>query len=319
MKFTFIQKLGLIIIGIIFITFFVNYLVKSAISLRLKRESEKKAANVSKNIRARTSRNEENETDEEWEKYMNGDDGKVREGLLALEIMELAMQEVSIDLNVAEIGSTISNFMLAITNMIETIAVYVSVCAMLGELIVGIFNHVMCGATEFSSGFDNSMTTVGILAKCSWDKFVKFWNGNCTRYYLTDMIFGILYGILVELPCVIIYAIFGMDLQPLVNLIYEIIVLPLDNIIFSISGYHITKWSDSVVKDCYRCTGTYNYNGQDITLTKSFNEWAATFGCSGKQMEHGIIKIFQSIIPSPKWGSWIMGQHLDGKDDNPAF
>jgi hypothetical protein len=125
---------------------------------------------------------------------------------------------------------------------------------------------------------------------------------------------------MVELPCVLIYAITGIDLQPLVDMVYEVVVLPLDGIIHSISGYHITKWSNSVVTNCYRCTGTYHFNGDNsVTLTKPFNEWAETFKCSGKQMQQGIVKIFQSIIPSPKWGAWIMGQHLDGADNNPSF
>jgi hypothetical protein len=247
-----------------------------------------------------------------------GPDGTIREGNLPAPV-ELAFDLENIADQALQEASILGNLAATIFNMLKMIFIYTSVCAMLGQLVVGIFQHVICGLTEFSSGFDNSMTTLGILANCSWDKFVKFWNGTCTKYYLADMTFGLIYGILVELPCVLVYAITGIDLQPLVKMVYDVVILPMDGMIYSICGYHITQWSDSVVTNCYRCTGTYNYGGQSITLTKSFNEWAKTFKCSGQQMGHGIGKIFKSIVPSPKWGEWIQGEHLDGADDTPAF
>jgi hypothetical protein len=193
------------------------------------------------------------------------------------------------------------------------------VVSVLGHLAEGIFNHVICGFKEFDSGFDTTVQTFVVLAECSWNKFINFWNGNCTRYYLTDMVFGLLYGIVIELPIVIIYAIFGLDLQPVVQLVYEVAVEPLDSIIYSISGFHIIMWSPDVIKECYQCEGTYKVGGVDYKFSKPFNEWAAAFRCSGKQMSQGITKIVQSIIPSPKWGAWIVGDHLDGGDNSPPW
>lgn len=297
MKYTIIQKIGLCILGLIFITFFVKYLVQCAIQLRLKRKPKVVPLDP--------------EEARHIDKY-----GNVKEGI---DPIQLAIDEVIIANEVMEEGSILGNLATTIVGFIVMIGIYTAVIEALVHLRVGILQHVICGMTEFSSGFDNSITTIGILANCSWDKFVKFWNGTCTKYYLADMTFGLLYGILVELPCVLVYAITGIDLQPLVQMVFNVVILPMDNMIYSICGYHITKWTDSVITNCYRCQGTYEFEGQSITLTKSFNEWAKTFKCSGQQMAHGITKIFQSIVPSAKWNAWVQGRHLDGADDNPSF
>jgi hypothetical protein len=218
-----------------------------------------------------------------------------------------------------DIAGIISTLATSLANIVEVIVIYTTVVSFLGALVVGIYSHVICGFTEFGSGLDSSVQTAMVLAQCSWDKFTKFFSGNCTRYYLTDMVFGLLYGVLIELPIVIIYAVLGLDLQPVVDLVYEVAVIPLDEIIFAISGYHIIMWSPDVVQECYRCVGTYRVAGQEFTFSKPFNEWAAAFKCSGKQMAQGITKVVQSIIPSPKWGAWIEAKHLDGADNNPSW
>ena len=190
----------------------------------------------------------------------------------------------------------------------------------LNNLKKGIRNHVNCGAKEFKYGGENFAFTIKIMWDCFWDKLVLFFNGDCTVYYITDIIFGIVYAIIIELPIVLIRAIFGINLQPIVNDIYQIAILPLNDLVYFVSGFYLIKWPESVIKKCFRCRGVYKTSsGENVELYKTFNEWAQLNKCNTDQMRNGFVKIFQSIIPSPKWTAWTNGQELPGWTNNPAF
>jgi len=170
----------------------------------------------------------------------------------------------------------------------------------------GIKNHVTCGSNEFSYGADNFAFTFKVMWDCFWDKFVNFWNGQCTIYYIIDIIFGIVYGVTIELPIILIRAIFGINLQPLVNDIYEMVILPINDVVYLITGFYIVKWDKSVTDKCFRCKGVYQMsNGENVTLHKTFNEWAQLNKCNVSQMNDGFAKIFESVIPSKKWSAWM--------------
>ena len=201
----------------------------------------------------------------------------------------------------------------------ETIALYIAEVALIVgivEIVVqsstnlktGINNHVKCGATEFNYGADNFAFTFKVMWDCFWDKFVSFWNGQCTIYYIIDVIFGILYGLLVELPIILIRAILGINLQPVVNDIYEIVILPLNDLVLLVTGFEIIQWSDSVTKKCFRCKGVYRNQVYHYT----FNQWAQINKCNMTQMGNGFVKIFETIIPSNKWTAWLNNDHHDG-------
>ncbi len=150
--------------------------------------------------------------------------------------------------------------------------------------------------------------------------FINFINGSCTRYYITDMIIGLTYGVFIQLPLILINAIFGLNLQPIIDFLYKLIVVPIDALFFAISGFHLVNWSDSVINDCYRCKGTYTFaNKRKVVLYKQMNEWASLFDCSTEQITGGFLKIFTSIVPNAKWGAWADGEHLPGWDDEPNF
>jgi hypothetical protein len=189
-----------------------------------------------------------------------------------------------------------------------------------GNLGTGIHNHVKCGAREFNYGGENFAFTVKVMWDCMWDKLILFFNGKCTVYYLIDIIFGIVYAIIVELPIVLIRAIFGINLQPIVNDIYTYAILPINDVIELITGFSIVQWDKEVIDKCFRCKGVYKTStGQNITLYKTFNQWAQLNNCNLAQMRKGFVKIFQSILPSPKWGAWMNGQELPGWTNNPPF
>jgi hypothetical protein len=184
----------------------------------------------------------------------------------------------------------------------------------------GVANHISCGAQEFATGWVNTFKTLGIMFQCSWKMFINFINGSCTRYYITDMIIGLTYGVFIQLPLILINAIFGLNLQPIIDFLYKLIVVPIDALFFAISGFHLVNWSDSVINDCYRCKGTYTFaNKRKVVLYKQMNEWASLFDCSTEQITGGFLKIFTSIVPNAKWGAWADGEHLPGWDDEPNF
>lgn len=188
------------------------------------------------------------------------------------------------------------------------------------NLSKGIHNHVKCGSSEFDYGTDNFAFTVKVMWDCMWQKFILFMNGQCTVYYIVDIIIGIIYMILVELPVVLIRAIFGINLMPFVNDIYEIAILPLNDIILFITGFSIIEWPKSVREKCFLCKGDFKTcDNENVVLYKTFNEWAQLNNCNMAQMKNGFVKIFQSLIPSPKWDAWMNGQELCGYTNNPPF
>jgi hypothetical protein len=221
-----------------------------------------------------------------------------------------------------EIGEVISDVEGAYADFIdtltltETIAFYIAEIALIIGIVetviqlstnlkTGINNHVNCGATEFSYGADNFGFTFKILWECVWEKFISFWNGECTIYYMIDIIFGIIYAIMIKLPVILIRAIFGIDLQPVVDGIYEMFILPLNDFVFLITGFYITKWDDSVTQKCFRCKGVY----KGVPIYKTFNEWAQLNLCNMSQMKNGFVKIFESVIPSDKWTKWLNNEN----------
>jgi hypothetical protein len=197
----------------------------------------------------------------------------------------------------------------------KSFALFGLVTVSMSSLVTGIFNHVICGTKSFGSGFVNSAQITATLLKCSGEKITSLADGSCTRYYIVDLIFGLTYGVFIELPIILIFAITNIDLQFLVKLLYDITILPLDALIFALSGFHIVSWSDSVIKKCYRCKGTIN--GKNLEQT--FGQWIEMYKCSFSQMVNGFIKVFTSLVPSRKWTAWLKKQNLQGWDDNPSF
>jgi hypothetical protein len=77
-------------------------------------------------------------------------------------------------------------------------------------------------------------------------------------------------------------------------------------------GFHITKWPDSIVNKCYKCSG--KINGQDLTL--QYYQWGKMFNCTNAEIMHGMYKMIYSVFPIDKhWTTWAKGKHLDGADD----
>jgi hypothetical protein len=182
----------------------------------------------------------------------------------------------------------------------------------LNNLGKGVSSHIKCGAQEYKDGWNNTGPITLILMQCSWEKFVNFFNGQCTRYYIFDIFIGILHGIFIELPFAIIYGITGFDMHFFTDMFYELILVPLDELCYTFSGYHFLQWSDPVIEKCYRCKGSIKSNtGQYLTYVKSFDWWVKAMKCGIDEMNDGLYKIFWSILPNPKWGAWAQGNTYD--------
>jgi len=284
MKYTIYQKIGFAALGLVAITLFTILLSKKATELRKKRQAMVEGM-------------------ESAEDFFNDIGNGIKE----------IPNKFTDGMN--SLGNLLLGPIMSIVNFIEGV---INGIPNLGK---GIYNHAKCGAEEVKNGADYGLDIFGIILACAWDKNKKFWDGTCTRYYFIDMIFGIFYGVCIELPLLIIYTITGLDFQFLVDMVLEVIILPLDSMIYIVSGYHITQWPDSVIKNCYSCAGTMDIgdgNGRQ-TLHKSMGEWGSMLNCTTHQFMHGISKIFYSILPGPKYGIWWSGAHLDGGDDYPTY
>jgi hypothetical protein len=141
------------------------------------------------------------------------------------------------------------------------------------------------------------------------------------RFYVVDTIFGLIYFVGTAVLS-IVYSITGGDLKPFITMIWNITVLPLDSIIYALTGHNITKWSKSTYDRCYRCSAEFNINGDPATRAMyrlDLTDWYRVLECSIDEMKEGIYKMVTAVIPSRKWGSWSKGDHLPGNDDQPGF
>lgn len=182
----------------------------------------------------------------------------------------------------------------------------------------GLGSHLACAGEQYKQGWENQGRVLNVLAPCSWEKFLHFLDGSCTRYYIVDMIKGLIYGIFIELPLVLIKAILGIDLTIFVDMLENLVIIPIDTLSFMLSGYHLVRWSDSVINKCYRCKGKYKLsNGKEITLYKTFDQGAKLFKCGHEQIVEGGMRIFTSLLPSEKWWEWSQGRHLYPPDWGP--
>jgi hypothetical protein len=181
----------------------------------------------------------------------------------------------------------------------------------------GIPNHLACGKSMADSGFNGGLQVLNIQFMCFWDKFIKFFDGQCTLYYMVDAVSKMLTIIFIRLPLTIIKAIFGIDLHFLVDIFKSLILVPINELFIIIVGFGFLEWSDTIVQRCYRCQGKIRDSGGKVVYSdsKSFGDWATLYTCSNSILKSGIDKIFYSAFPSKHWQTWYDGNHLDGGDD----
>jgi len=266
-------KLGILILVIIFLTYSMPYIVEKVMEHR-------------------------EEQEQKYRKKMGLDD-PIIEGF-------------GIDDLVGPIKSIGEMVPMIFKGILQILMYFLKIVTGLPLLLTGMGMHFLCGGMEFKDGLINGLQVFGVLLKCSLNSFVKFFNGQCTIFYIIDIIYGTLYKICVELPIVLMKNVIGLDLQFIVDLIHDLVVIPLDTLIFGLSGYHITKWPDSIVSNCYKCKGSLN--GQELEL--QYYQWGKMFNCTNSEIMHGAYKMIYSLFPIDRhWMTWAKGRHLDGADD----
>ena len=217
---------------------------------------------------------------------------------------------------------TIIGQVTASMGIVTTLTIYSIVLMSIGHLAEGIFNHFVCGGKFFAYGFANGFQSAGIIMSCFVERIFDVMSGDCLRFYVVDMVFGLIYFI-GSAVLSIIYSLTGVDLMPFVSIIWNVTVVPLDSLIYALTGHNITKWSRATIDRCYKCKPrTFNING-DITKSAEYNlgimDWFRVFHCSVDEMKEGMYKMVTSVVPSSKWVAWAKEEHLDGSDDNPGF
>ena len=219
------------------------------------------------------------------------------------------------------LSQVISANIWSILGVTTVLALFLSVVTKLAALGTGIVNHVKCGSEWLVPGANDFGQVVGILTQCFMEKIKNILNGDCLRFYMVDMIFGLFYFIFNGIFSVV-WGITGFDFAPFVTILYDLTVIPLDTVIFALSGFHITRWSESTIERCYKCTAEFAPNGdQGMKKTYSFTiqQWLKIIDCTYSEMYTGLYKIISALIPSAKWQAWANGRHQDGADDDPSM
>lgn len=111
---------------------------------------------------------------------------------------------------------------------------------------IGFYREIIA----FGTAVPMLVTDAGKLVTCGVQRAVKL--PSCWMFYLLDFIVGTLYAIFVSLPLYCIYLLFGIDLAPIIKLMFEIAEF-FDNIVHDISGVHVIHYPDSIKKMCYAC------------------------------------------------------------------
>jgi len=210
------------------------------------------------------------------------------------------------------------------TIMTMMITTYALVVGLMSNIAIGVFNHFICGGKWFVAGLENSVQALFILMLCAMEKMESIATGDCLRFYIVDIIFGLIFFV-GSAVLSIIWTITGVDLQPILSLGWNLTVVPLDSLIFAITGKYITRWSDSTYERCYKCTSKDFAPNGDRSKTPSegyslsMQGWTAVMKCGGDEMKRGMYKMITAIIPSRKWGAWSEEKHQEGWDDEPPF
>jgi hypothetical protein len=175
------------------------------------------------------------------------------------------------------------------------------------EMVNGIDNvfkgmdyHFSCGSKTLAGGYSKGLKVLGIHFDCAINKTKGFFDGSCTLYYIVNIIFGILYILIVELPLLLLNIFFGTDFHYAVDLIKDVIIMPIDEMMKSTIGISITQWSDRIKEKCFLCPGDIGGGMQ----YKSFGEWGEYYKCTTALINKGSYIMTDSIINAKRWANW---------------
>jgi|LauGreStaDraftv2_3_1035109.scaffolds.fasta_scaffold00871_5 hypothetical protein len=296
MKYDFKKKLSIAILGILFITWLAYYVgekIKEHQKEKMKEgldflgtitggaTSDKEAADAANDAIIKPITKVVDEVGDGVEKGFNEIGDEVEKGFN--EAMD----------GITDVFSAISDFFNGITNLFE-----------------GIDYHFKCGRKTEDMGHARAFSVFWIQFECFWTSFVRFFNGQCTFYYIVDMWFGILYLLIIEIPLFLLKNIFGVDLQFIIDLIKAIVIDPLDAITKSMMNLSIKSWSDDVLKKCYLCRGDFK-DGTGVHY-KTFEQWSEYHKCARALIDTGSDIQINSLFNNKHTTNWFNNREVHG-------
>ncbi len=99
-------------------------------------------------------------------------------------------------------------------------------------------------------GFKDIFKLVGTVGNCGIKTIRNL--RTCIIWYILDLVGCTLYNIIVVLPVFITHMITGFDMQPFVNTVHDAIEY-IDSLFFDFSCFHLFHYPDWVIRDCYTC------------------------------------------------------------------
>ena len=159
----------------------------------------------------------------------------------------------------------------------------------------------IAGAATTSSNFLNEffIKYMGPLVKCGWQKItdIKY----CFFYYAIELVCETIYTIMVRTPVFIISLFTGYDINPTIDMVWDVIYY-IDDICYEFMGLHVIKWSDEIMDRCFLCNvppmpdpskvaNAFNKMGHDntVVIPAMFNQANSSFTQFGNQLSSAVL------------------------------
>jgi hypothetical protein len=131
-----------------------------------------------------------------------------------------------------------------------------NVTAGVSNIFLGVEKKFQAIGKSFSAGFDATGTLfaysgeyAGSRLRCIMQFIQNFY--KCVFFYILKSIGGIL-KIIILVPIIFIGSMFGVNMEARIDQIGEGIIT-MDHFFYSISGFHLIYFPESVRKDCFTC------------------------------------------------------------------
>jgi len=143
------------------------------------------------------------------------------------------------------------------------------------NIFLGVEKKVDAIGKSFSAGFEATGTLfaysgeyAGSRLRCIMKFIQNFY--KCVFFYILKSIGGIL-KIIILVPIIYIGSMFGVNMEERIDQIGEGIIT-MDQFFYSISGFHLIYFPESVRKDCFTCVRL-----KGSAVSKRADEWKYTF------------------------------------------
>ena len=143
------------------------------------------------------------------------------------------------------------------------------------NIFLGVEKKVDAIGKSFSAGFEATGTLfaysgeyAGSRLRCIMKFIQNFY--KCVFFYILKSIGGIL-KIIILVPIIYIGSMFGVNMEARIDQIGEGIIT-MDQFFYSISGFHLIYFPESVRKDCFTCVRL-----KGSAVSKRADEWKYTF------------------------------------------